>query len=72
VSYQDLTDYITWLHWAWTITYCISLAVGGIYAILTDQNKLVVAVGGATALAAGVYTTRYASSFYQGILLRYY
>ncbi|QCD96095.1 ATPase family AAA domain-containing protein 3-B-like [Vigna unguiculata] len=31
---------------------------GGIKAILTDQNKLVVAVGGVTALAAGVYTTR--------------
>ncbi|OMO90163.1 hypothetical protein CCACVL1_07492 [Corchorus capsularis] len=31
---------------------------GGLRAILTDQNKLVVAVGGLTALAAGVYTTR--------------
>ncbi|RAL51524.1 unnamed protein product [Cuscuta campestris] len=31
---------------------------GGIRAILTDQDKLVVAVGGVTALAAGVYTTR--------------
>ncbi|XP_042058062.1 ATPase family AAA domain-containing protein 3-B-like [Salvia splendens] len=31
---------------------------GGLHAILTDQNKLVVAVGGVTALAAGVYTTR--------------
>ncbi|XP_047327708.1 ATPase family AAA domain-containing protein 3-like [Impatiens glandulifera] len=31
---------------------------GGMKAILTDQNKLVVAVGGVTALAAGVYTTR--------------
>ncbi|XP_058730357.1 uncharacterized protein LOC131602291 [Vicia villosa] len=31
---------------------------GGIRAILTDQNKLVVAVGGVTALAAGIYTTR--------------
>ncbi|GAU16241.1 hypothetical protein TSUD_298730 [Trifolium subterraneum] len=30
----------------------------GFRAILTDQNKLVVAVGGVTALAAGVYTTR--------------
>ncbi|KAJ0079167.1 hypothetical protein Patl1_23850 [Pistacia atlantica] len=30
---------------------------GGLRAILTDQNKLVVAVGGVTALAAGVYTT---------------
>ncbi|XP_057970717.1 uncharacterized protein LOC131159663 isoform X1 [Malania oleifera] len=31
---------------------------GGLRAILTDQNKLVVAVGGVTALAAGIYTTR--------------
>ncbi|KAG6400700.1 hypothetical protein SASPL_137542 [Salvia splendens] len=31
---------------------------GGLHEILTDQNKLVVAVGGVTALAAGVYTTR--------------
>ncbi|XP_060675618.1 uncharacterized protein LOC107414892 [Ziziphus jujuba] len=31
---------------------------GGLKTILTDQNKLVVAVGGITALAAGVYTTR--------------
>ena len=32
---------------------------GGLKAILTDQNKLIVAVGGVTALAAGIYTTRY-------------
>lgn len=32
--------------------------LGGLRAILTDQNKLVVAVGGVTALAAGIYTTR--------------
>ncbi|XP_058206401.1 uncharacterized protein LOC131319947 [Rhododendron vialii] len=31
---------------------------GGLRAILTDQNKMVVAVGGVTALAAGIYTTR--------------
>ncbi|KAK1305909.1 hypothetical protein QJS10_CPA10g01389 [Acorus calamus] len=31
---------------------------GGLRAILTDQNKLVVTVGGITALAAGIYTTR--------------
>ncbi|XP_004489262.1 uncharacterized protein [Cicer arietinum] len=31
---------------------------GGVRTILTDRNKLVVAVGGVTALAAGVYTTR--------------
>lgn len=37
----------------------LSLYLGGLRAILTDQNKLVVAVGGVTALAAGIYTTRY-------------
>lgn len=42
----------------WEVISCLSVVAGGIYAILTDQNKLVVAVGGATALAAGVYTTR--------------
>lgn len=31
---------------------------GGLRAILTDRDKLVVAVGGVTALAAGIYTTR--------------
>jgi len=31
---------------------------GGLRTILTDQNKLAVAVGGLTALAAGIYTTR--------------
>ncbi|XP_076954012.1 uncharacterized protein LOC143628257 [Bidens hawaiensis] len=31
---------------------------GGLRTILTDQNKLIVAVGGVTALAAGIYTTR--------------
>ncbi|XP_058085024.1 uncharacterized protein LOC131232653 isoform X2 [Magnolia sinica] len=36
---------------------------GGLRAILTDQNKLVVAVGGVTALAAGIYTTRYLLGF---------
>ncbi|RWR93614.1 ATPase family AAA domain-containing protein 3 [Cinnamomum micranthum f. kanehirae] len=31
---------------------------GGVKVLLTDRTKLIVAVGGATALAAGVYTTR--------------
>ncbi|XP_009396836.2 uncharacterized protein LOC103981817 isoform X1 [Musa acuminata AAA Group] len=31
---------------------------GGLRAILTDQNKLVITVGGVTAVAAGIYTTR--------------
>jgi Domain of unknown function (DUF3523) len=32
---------------------------GGFRMILTDRSKLVMAVGGVTALAAGVYTTRF-------------
>ncbi|KAF2560982.1 hypothetical protein F2Q70_00014410, partial [Brassica cretica] len=36
----------------------LSFFLGGLRMILTDQNKLVVAVGGITALAAGIYTTR--------------
>nr|VDC59218.1 unnamed protein product [Brassica rapa] len=31
---------------------------GGVKALLTDRSKLIMTVGGATALAAGVYTTR--------------
>ncbi|KAF3449253.1 hypothetical protein FNV43_RR09981 [Rhamnella rubrinervis] len=31
---------------------------GGLRTLLTDRNKLIMTVGGATALAAGVYTTR--------------
>jgi len=42
----------------WFNFFCL-YHVGGLRAILTDQNKLVVAVGGVTALAAGIYTTRY-------------
>ena len=37
---------------------------GGVKALLTDRNKLIMTVGGATALAAGVYTTRYAPPNY--------
>jgi ATPase family AAA domain-containing protein 3A/B len=32
---------------------------GGFRMILTDRSKLVMAVGGVTALADGVYTTRF-------------
>lgn len=35
---------------------------GGFRVLLTDRNKLLMAIGGATAVAAGVYTTR--SLFY--------
>lgn len=37
--------------------YIIKLA-GGFRTLLTDRNRLIMTVGGATALAAGVYTTR--------------
>lgn len=37
---------------------------GGFRTLLTDRNKLIMTVGGATALAAGIYTTRYASLNY--------
>lgn len=33
--------------------------LGGLRTILTDTDKLVVAVGGVTALALGIYTTRF-------------
>lgn len=42
----------------------IMFYAGGLRAILTDQNKLVVAVGGVTALAAGIYTTRFIFQLY--------
>ena len=31
---------------------------GGFRILLTDRNKLIMTIGGATAVAAGVYTTR--------------
>ncbi|KAJ7568977.1 hypothetical protein O6H91_01G055500 [Diphasiastrum complanatum] len=44
--------------WLAAINTTFSHIGGGLKAILTDRDKLVVAVGGLTALAAGVYTTR--------------
>ncbi|KAJ7540442.1 hypothetical protein O6H91_10G015100 [Diphasiastrum complanatum] len=44
--------------WLAAINTTFSHIGGGLRAILTDRDKLVVAVGGVTALAAGVYTTR--------------
>ncbi|KAL5207090.1 hypothetical protein ABZP36_031525 [Zizania latifolia] len=44
--------------WVQAINTAFEHVGGGLRTILTDQNKLVVAVGGATALAAGIYTTR--------------
>ncbi|KAK9108871.1 hypothetical protein Sjap_016931 [Stephania japonica] len=44
--------------WLAAINTVFSHIEGGFRTLLTDQSKLVMAVGGATALAAGVYTTR--------------
>jgi hypothetical protein len=40
------------------ITVISLLNAGGLRVLLTDREKLVMTVGGATALAAGVFTTR--------------
>lgn len=34
-------------------------SLGGLRVLVNDQGKLIMAVGGVTALAAGVYTTRF-------------
>lgn len=39
-----------------------SESAGGVRTLMTDRTKLVMAVGGVTALAAGVYTTRFAQN----------
>ncbi|EPS66253.1 hypothetical protein M569_08521 [Genlisea aurea] len=44
--------------WLAAINTTFSHIEGGFRVILTDKSKLAMAVGGATALAAGVYTTR--------------
>lgn len=44
--------------WLAAINTTFSHIEGGLKALLTDRSKLSMAVGGATALAAGVYTTR--------------
>ncbi|XP_010526757.1 PREDICTED: ATPase family AAA domain-containing protein 3-A-like [Tarenaya hassleriana] len=44
--------------WLAAINTTFSHIEGGFRTLLTDRNKLVMTVGGATALAAGVYTTR--------------
>ncbi|XP_022949773.1 ATPase family AAA domain-containing protein 3 [Cucurbita moschata] len=44
--------------WLAAINTTFSHIEGSVRILLTDRNKLVMAVGGATALAAGVYTTR--------------
>ncbi|GMI78315.1 ATPase family AAA Domain-containing protein 3B1, SHOT1 Binding ATPase 3 [Hibiscus trionum] len=44
--------------WLAAINTTFSHIEGGFRTLLTDRNKLLMAVGGVTALAAGVYTTR--------------
>ncbi|CAH8357737.1 unnamed protein product [Eruca vesicaria subsp. sativa] len=44
--------------WLAAINTTFSHIEGGVKALLTDRNKLIMTVAGATALAAGVYTTR--------------
>lgn len=44
--------------WLAAINTMFSHIEGGFRVLLTDRNKLLMAIGGATAVAAGVYTTR--------------
>ncbi|XVF17911.1 hypothetical protein REPUB_Repub10bG0165500 [Reevesia pubescens] len=44
--------------WLAAINTTFSHIEGGFRTLLTDRNKLLMTIGGATALAAGVYTTR--------------
>lgn len=44
--------------WLAAINTTFSHVEEGVRSLLTDRNKLVMTVGGATALAAGIYTTR--------------
>ncbi|CAL5188048.1 unnamed protein product [Lathyrus oleraceus] len=44
--------------WLAAINATFSHIEGGLRVLLTDRDKLIMTVGGATALAAGVYTTR--------------
>ncbi|KAJ9703472.1 hypothetical protein PVL29_005008 [Vitis rotundifolia] len=44
--------------WLAAINTMFSHIEGGVRVLLTDRNKLLMTIGGATAVAAGVYTTR--------------
>ncbi|KAL0925003.1 hypothetical protein M5K25_003308 [Dendrobium thyrsiflorum] len=44
--------------WLASINATFSHIEGGLKMLLTDQSKMIMAVGGVTALAAGIYTTR--------------
>lgn len=56
--------------WLAAINTAFSHIEGGFRTLLTDRNKLVMTVGGATALAAGVYTTREGSRVIWGYVNR--
>jgi ATPase family AAA domain-containing protein 3A/B len=47
-----------------TIFHFWSGLVGGFRALFSDRKKLMMSIGGVTALAAGVYTTRFVSMTY--------
>ncbi|KAG6767924.1 hypothetical protein NC652_018613 [Populus alba x Populus x berolinensis] len=56
--------------WLAAINTTFSHIEGGFRTLLTDRNKLIMTVGGATALAAGIYTTREGSRVIWGYINR--
>lgn len=56
--------------WLAAINTTFSHIEGGFRVLLTDRNKLLMTIGGATALAAGVYTTREGSRVMWGYVNR--
>ncbi|KAH1163593.1 hypothetical protein GYH30_001894 [Glycine max] len=56
--------------WLAAINTTFSHIEGGLRALLTDRDKLLMTVGGATALAAGIYTTREGSKVTWGYINR--
>ncbi|GMN29533.1 hypothetical protein TIFTF001_002464 [Ficus carica] len=56
--------------WLAAINTTFSHIEGGFRTLLTDRNKLLMTIGGATALAAGVYTTREGSRVIWGYVNR--
>ncbi|KAG5241221.1 AAA-type ATPase family protein [Salix suchowensis] len=56
--------------WLAAINTTFSHIEGGVRTLLTDRNKLTMTIGGATALAAGIYTTREGSRVLWGYINR--
>uniref|UniRef100_A0A7N0ZZR7 Uncharacterized protein n=1 Tax=Kalanchoe fedtschenkoi TaxID=63787 RepID=A0A7N0ZZR7_KALFE len=56
--------------WLAAINTTFSHIEGGVRALLTDRSKLLMTIGGATALAAGIYTTREGSRVTWGYINR--